>query len=231
MEVILKKILGFVALACLTLLALTGCAKTEMNLKNNLIEERNNLFVASDNLYNVTFSTGTREENYDFDGVVNEMVDFGIISISRNDNKPLANDKYSYTLNINGENHIGFLTKSEVDNTYSTDIGIQANNNDEINVIISFTGYTFEQPMTNVSNDFKVDKDAALKLATNELKTNLKNTHQDNAKYEVVMKILKDYSSGELKNYYWYIGVVSTNGNVFGVLIDTNTGAIVAKKV
>ena len=46
-----------------------------------------------------------------------------------------------------------------------------------------------------------------------------------------VMKILKDYSTEDLKNYYWYVGVVSTNGETLGILIDANSGDIIAKKV
>ena len=45
------------------------------------------------------------------------------------------------------------------------------------------------------------------------------------------MKILKDHSDSELKTYYWYIGVVATNGETLGILIDANSGEIIAKNV
>ena len=45
------------------------------------------------------------------------------------------------------------------------------------------------------------------------------------------MKILKDSSNAEINHYYWYVGVISTNGETLGILIDTNTGEIIAKKV
>ena len=51
-----------------------------------------------------------------------------------------------------------------------------------------------------------------------------------NVKIEVVMKIMKDYSQVDLKNYYWYVGAISTNGDTLGILIDANDGEIIAKK-
>ena len=44
-------------------------------------------------------------------------------------------------------------------------------------------------------------------------------------------KLLKDFSNTELKTYYWYVGIVSTNGETLGILIDANSGDIIAKKV
>ncbi len=46
------------------------------------------------------------------------------------------------------------------------------------------------------------------------------------------MKIIKDYSTddADVTRYYWYVGVVSTNGETFGVLIDANSGEIIATK-
>lgn len=225
-----KKILIFALLAISTL-SLSACGQSSVDLKNYLIEERTNLFTASDDIYSTTFSTGKREADYNFDGVINEMQDFGILTLSRNDNSSLATDTYTYILTINDEQHTGFLTKNPTDNNYSADLGVTAKNDDIIKVQISFTGYTFNKDMSNISNEFSVDSNAALKIANKQLKEDIENVTQDNAKIEVVMKILKDYSSGDLKNYYWYVGVVSTNGETLGILIDSSSGNVVAKKV
>ena len=56
-------------------------------------------------------------------------------------------------------------------------------------------------------------------------------TSDKNNKIEVVVKNLKDYSNSEVKNYYWYVGVISTNGDTLGILIDASTGDVIAKKV
>ena len=64
------------------------------------------------------------------------------------------------------------------------------------------------------------------------LKADIKNVLANkNVNIEVVMKVLKDHSNQDLKNYYWYIGVVATTGETFGILIDANNGNIIAKKV
>ena len=226
-----KKICLLALLLCLV--PLTACGKNyNINLADRVIEKRENLFVAYDDLYSATLSTGTREQDYNLDGVVTEAVPFGILTLTRTDLHPLANDTYSYIVTINDQKYSGFLTKSNTDNSYSADIEANTLGDEAVNVKISFTGYTFDQDLTNISKDFQVDSNAALKVAEKELKADLKNVLANkNVSIEVVMKVLKDHSNQDLKNYYWYVGVVATTGETFGILIDANNGNIIAKKV
>ena len=64
-------------MCALCIFAFAGCGKSSVNLKNYLIEQRENLYTANDNLYSVSLSTGTREQDYNFDGIINEKVPFG----------------------------------------------------------------------------------------------------------------------------------------------------------
>lgn len=224
-----KKFILFMLL-CATILSFSACKTQTINLGDYIIEERNNLFTASDDLYFATLSTGMRENDYAFDGVVNDKTEFGILTFSKLDKTPLANDTYTYVITIGDQNITGFLEKSEHDNTYSADIEQIIDDNAEITLNITFTGYNFSNTMTNTSNNFTVDKTTAVNLAQKEIKTDIDNLTKDkNNKIEVVIKILKDYSNGE--NYFWYVGVVSTNGETLGVLINAHTGDIIAKKV
>lgn len=227
-----KKKTLLVALFAVCVFAFVGCGKSKIDLNDFLIEKRENLFVACDDLYSVSFSTGLRENNYNFDGVINEKVPFGVISLTRNDNLPLANDTYTYIVNINDQTFTGFLEKSETNSSYSADLEVNTIGNENINVQVSFTGYTFNKDLENISSGFQVDNLTALKVAQKELGEDIENLLSDkNVKIEVVMKIMKDYSSTDLKNYYWYVGIISTNGDTMGILIDANTGDIIAKKV
>lgn len=227
----MKKKILIIAMFTLCLFGFVGCGKNKINLNNYLIEQRENLFGANDNLYTATFSTGIRESNYNFDGIVNEMIPFGVLTLTRNDNLPLANDTYTFIVTIDEQTYTGFLEKGN-NNSYSADLEVNTIGDEQINVQISFTGYTFNQDLTNISSSFNVDSDTAISIAEKELKTNLENLLKDkNVKIEVVMKLMKDYSSDEIKNYYWYVGIISTNGNTLGILIDSNSGEIIAKKV
>lgn len=227
----MKKKLLILSMLAMFVLCLSACGKNEIKIQDYLIEERNNLFTAQDSLYCVTFSTGMREENYNYDGIVNNKVEFGVLTLTRLDSNPLSNDTYSYTITINDEKLTGNLEKSPIDNSYAVDIEKKVDDNANISVQINFTGYKFNQNLTNSSKDFLVDKTAALNLANKELKENVKNITSNNNKIEVVMKILKDYSNTENSRYYWYIGVIATDGQTLGVLIDSNSGEVVAKKV
>lgn len=227
----MKKKILIVALFVLCLFGFVGCGKSKINLADFLIEQRENLFTACDDLYSVSFSTGMRESNYSFDGVINEKVPFGVLTLTRNQNLPLANDTYTYVVKINEETHTGFLEKGN-NNSYSADLEVNTVGDESINVQISFTGYTFNQNLTNTSSNFQVDGQTALNIAQKELGENVANLLKDkNVKIEVVMKLMKDFSNEDLQSYYWYVGIISTNGDTLGLLVDANTGDIIAKKI
>ncbi len=227
----MKKKLLLGMLLFVSVFFVSACGNNKIDLNNYLIEERENLFVAEGNLYNVTFSSGMREKDYALDGIKNEMTDFGIITMSRNDCSPMANDTYTYSLQVDGQEYTGFLEKSPIDNTYSIDIGVKVNNDAKLSIKVSFTGYTFMGDLINTSKDFSVDKNAAVKIANENLKDELNNITSDkNNKLEAIVKIVKDYSTSETKRYYWYVGVISTNGDTTGILIDANSGDIIATK-
>ena len=226
----MKKKIFTLLLAFVSIFVLSAWGKNKFNLTDYIVEERNQLFTASDDIYNVTLSTGLRETNYCLDGVVNELTDFAILSLCRNDNKPLATDSYAYIVKIGEETITGFLNKNETDNNYSTDLELCIPQESVINVKISFTGYSFNKDLENTSNTFNIDQATALNIANTELEENIKNIAHS-ANIEVVSKIVKDFSSSDIKNYYWYVGVISNKGETLGILIDSNSGEIIAKKV
>lgn len=225
-----KKILAL-GLLGIGLVGLSACGKqSDVTINNCIIEQRENLFIATDNLYQVSFSGGMREQNYAFDGVKNEMVPFGILTFNRLDYDPLATDSYTYTVNIDGVEYSGTLVNDEVENSYSVDLGVNASPTAQMDVTIEFTGYTFKQNLACVSGDFAVDQAAALKIANKEMQSQLNNLVTKENNIEAVIKIVRDYTSEDVCNYYWYVGGVTTNGETIGVLIDTTTGEILAKK-
>lgn len=222
----------FILLLAICSLCLTACGNKELNLNDYLIEERQNLYIAQDDVYTVSFSSGMREENYNFDGIKNNMTEFGIVTISRIDSAPMGQLDYNYTVKIDDQTYTGTLAKSEVENSYAADIQVKASENATINVQIVFGSYSFNKEMVNTSSNFEVDCNKAIEIANQALKKDIKQLTSDkNNKIEAVMKIVKDTSSSNPSNYYWYVGVVSTNGEILGVLVDSSNGQIIAKKV
>lgn len=229
----MKKIL-FILSIILCGVAFVGCGgnkKAETNFNNHLIEIRNNLFAGEDETFYATVCTGTREQDYALDGVVNELVPFGIVTLARLDNEMLKLDEYPFTLVVNGENVTGCLEKSPYDNTYSADIEQVISDDAELVLQLSIDGKNFNQALTNISSGFAVDKDSAITIACEQLKESIKDLSKEkNNASEAFIKILKDYS-GESNRYYWYVGIISPEGKTSGVLIDTNSGEIISKKV
>lgn len=208
-----------------------GNKKNETNFTNHLIEVRNNLFAGEDETFYATICTGEREKDYALDGTVNQLVPFGIVTLARLDNEALNNDEYSFTLVVNGENITGKLDKSPYDNTYSADIEQVIADDAEISLQVVVDGNNFNQPLTNVSSTFAINKDNAISIACEQLQDSVKNLSKGKGNFsEAFIKILKDYS-GESNRYYWYVGIISPEGKTSGVLIDTSTGDIISKKV
>lgn len=233
MEKIMKKILCVLSIVFCGIM-FVGCGgnkKNEINFNNHLIEIRNNLFAGESDVYYATICTGQRENEYALDGVVNELVPFGIVTFARLDNGLLNQDEYAFTLVVNGENITGSLEKSPYDNTYLADIEQVIPDDAEIRLELVVDGANFSKDLTNISSSFGVNKDRAISIACEELKESVKNlSTEENNLSEAFIKILKDYS-GENNRYYWYIGIISPEGKTSGVLIDANSGDIISKKV
>lgn len=225
-----KKIL--IVLFAICAFCLTACGNKDLKLNDYLIEERQNLFIAQDEVYTVSLSSGMREENYNFDGVKNNMTEFGIVTIARLDSAPMGNFDYNYTIKVDDQTFTGKLEKSEVENSYIADIEKRVNDSSSVSVQIVFGSTSFNKEMTNISSKFEVNSNKAIEIANQTLKKDIKQLTSDkNNKIEAVMKIVKDSSSADPCNYYWYVGVVSTNGEILGVLVDSSNGQIIAKKV
>ncbi|MBQ7880454.1 MAG: PepSY domain-containing protein [Clostridia bacterium] len=229
----MKKILCIlsIALCGVMFVGCGGIKDAETNFNNHLIEIRNNLFAGQNDEYYATVCTGQREQDYALDGVVNELVPFGIVTFARLDNEMLKQDTYAFTLVVNGENVVGSLEKSPYDNTYSADIEQVIADDAEITLELVVDGVNFSQALTNVSSSFQVSKDNAIDIACEELKDSVKAlSKEENNLSEAFIKILKDYS-GESNRYYWYVGIISPEGETSGVLIDATTGDVISKKV
>lgn len=228
----MKKILCILAVLC-CVVGLTACGgkKNEIDFNEHLIEIRNNIFAGQDESFYATVCTGEREQDYALDGVINELVPFGIVTMSRFDNERLNADSYPFTLVINGESVNGSLEKSPYDNTYSADIEQVIADDAEVVLQVVVDGVSFNQTLSNISKDFAVSKQDAINLACETLKSSIKNLSREEGSYsEGFVKILKDYS-GETDKYYWYIGIISPDGQTSGVLIDASTGSVVSKKL
>ena len=189
------------------------------------------MFVGEDDVYYATLCSGQREQDYALDGVVNELVSFGIVTLSRLDNERLNSDEYPFTLIVNGDNITGCLEKSPYDNTYSADIKQIIPDDADLELKLVVDGNNFNQTLENISSTFAIDKDNAISIACDELSESIKTLSKEKGSYsEAFIKILKDYS-GESNRYYWYVGIISPDGKTSGVLIDTASGDIISKKV
>ncbi|MDD4350847.1 MAG: hypothetical protein PHP83_01485 [Clostridia bacterium] len=224
-----KKIFTLILLALITVAF--GCKANNLMLQKHLIERRDNLFLYNDSTYCASFYTGEREEPYELDGEVNELVEFGIIIFYAHNQYKLSAESYPFELHVNDEIFTGNLERNDSDKTYSIDIEKTAPADAVVTLKVALPSANFEQTLVNVSKDFVITQNQAIKIAGEELSSVLKDILKSNKNVEVIVKMLKDFSDSESTKYYWYVGIVSSDGTTAGILIDTQTGEIISKKL
>lgn len=224
-----KKIFTLFLLVLITLAF--GCKANSLLLQKHLIERRDNLFLFNDNNYCASFYTGEREEPYALDGEINDMVEFGIVIFYAHNQYKLSAESYPFELHINDEVFTGNLERNNSDKTYSIDIEKSAPADAVVTLKVVLPSSDFNETLVNISKDFAISQEQAIQIASEELSSVLKQISKSDKNVEVIVKMLKDFSDSEQAKYYWYVGIVSSDGTTAGILIDTQTGEIISKKL
>lgn len=212
-----------VASSCFVLI---GCNSVYNEVSSNVSEIRYNIFTGTSGMISATFMCGKREKNYVINGYSGPLIDFGIITVSINSaNYDTQNIKAIVT--IDTHRHEEVLEQNPFDGTYVCDIKTTTNASD-LTLKLFFGDQTEQLTLTNISQNWKVDCNKALKIATKTTKQVLKKQIQSSFKGEVYVKIIEDTKVNK-GNYYWYVSFVCRNGETHTVLIDPTTAKVLAK--
>ena len=213
---------------CLVFL-LSGCtASAEEIAKNNLAEIHYNYFTGSTQNFKVSMWSGVREEPYETNGIRESLVDFCVISVVPQNN--VSTFGLSYTVEINSKTYNGEFEQSPFDKTLAADLEIQLNESDSIFAYIIVDGVTEISKMECISKNFGINSTQALDIAIKNYSQEIL-TLSNNGKIslEGYCKIIS--TDKNLGVYFWYIRFVNVDKKEISMVIDTNTGEIVAKKL
>lgn len=210
---------------------LVGCNKVDKKLQSmqsNISYYNNEMFVAEDANFYIELVSGSREKALIADGEVGEMAEYCTMNVT-----PVNLDmtNRSLTFKVTGEAGVyeGSLEKSIIGINYTANIEESQKLGAIKNVIITLGEQNFEYTLSNINTN-GIDYKKAVESVYNNCAEDLESMFDGNSfKSEIYIKISCDRSKNP-KEYFWFVNVVENSDNMFCVLVDMQTGEIIAKK-
>jgi len=223
----LFKIILFIFVIILSI-PLLGC-KTAIEKYGNYISElRDNIFLAQAENFSVKIITGRREDPFIMDGIVGEVRDFTVITVT-----PLLGlvQELNYSALINGETFEGALIPHPFQNTLSIDLRVFANGED-ISVKLKYqAGENITETVLtakSVRTPDMIDAHKAIEIAEKQLRYRIADFRVDgNFEAEIFVRLLQnpiDNSGG----FYWYVAFIARTGEIVATLINPISMEVVA---
>lgn len=198
-------------------------------LKQNISENCEAYFTGTTQNFYVNLYTGEREEPYLLDGISENKVPYCIVAIT-----PITqlqkSENMTYCVEINGSTVQGAFSESPFDNSFAGDLGLKVKSTDTIFVYVKYADSTEVAKMNCISIAFTITSEVALNSAiSNLLPDLLAITEGKEQSVECFIQVIN--KSPKLNIYFWCVNFVTVSGNCLTIIIDTQTGDILAKNV
>lgn len=211
-------------------LVLTGCTNKYFELtKENISEQRQNLYVGESQNITATFMSGYREKDYVINGYNTPLIEFGIITVMLEQNNIAKTDIATYSLTIGTNRYDGQMEINPFDGSYVADIKQLITLDENLTLKFTLGSFTEELNLNILSNTWQIDYNQALEIACDQLKPYLKQMTNNGFLGETYIKIIYDNKIQE-NAYFWYVNFVGRSGQSHSIIIEPNTGEVLAKK-
>ncbi len=209
---------------------LVGCNKVDKKLQsmqNSISYYNSQMLVAEDSTFYVEVVGGERESALIADGEVGEMTSYCLLNVT-----PINVDMTNKAINfkVTGENGVyeGSLEKNILGISYTANISEPDKLGNIKSLTLSIGETKFDYTLNNIM--LGIDYKKAVESVYNNCSSDLESMFDGNDfKSEVYIKISCDRSKNP-KEYFWFVNVVENSDNMFCVLVDMQTGEIIAKK-
>ena len=224
----MKKGFYLLPIICVFIFGLVGCSSVDASsyLKSNISEDCTCYFVGETNNFYVNMFSGKREQPYKLDGISNKTVDYTIVSVQKKGD--ISFNELQYCVEIDNQTYEGAFKPNPYDNTLDADLEILVDPNSKVYVYIKLVEETEVASLNNISNNFSVSSSTALDIAADEV-VSQKPDLGLSLTYECFIQVLNKDDSAHV--YFWIVNIVSSNGDMFNIIIDTATGQVLAKKM
>ena len=220
----MKKIFGIFGVFVIVgfvIVLIAGCAGSfSLAAQKSISEYRKNLFVAVDTDLGASFVTGKREEPYAYDGVSNELVQFGVLTVKFR--QAFVGVNPSYTLYIDSFQYNGQLEFNPFDGTFVADIEKEFDDNVDVSLRLHAGGKDYDLELVCTSKDFEIDYKQAFSVAINAMQQDLQ-SYIKNGKLEgeIFIKFIGDNTMQLDTVYYFIYFVPKGNGEGMACMVDT----------
>ena len=223
-----KIIVLVVLIICVLVVAFINCkVDLKSTIKDSLSEIRSELFVGESEHYRAYIASGYREEPYACDGVKNELVEFGVITMRA---KSGSINSASYSLKVDEKEYVGQFEYDPYSSALVVDVEKYISGDNAVELTLTVNGVSEQLSLVNKSKDFAVKIDDVISLiATNYEKELNELLSLNKLQAEIFIKIATDNDFTFDKNYY-YISICDKNGNMINFLVDVSDGNIIATK-
>jgi len=198
----------------------------------NLSEVRYNLFRGSNDSLSATLMTGEREQDYILNGIAEELVDFGIITVIFKEPVSALMGSPSYKLTVGDDYYEGELEKNPFDASYVADIEHKVSDDAQVYLLVEWDTLYETIKLDAISPEWQLNWEKALETAMDNISdTNFEALVKDGKlNAEVHVKIISD-PQGVTNQHYWYISIYGQNGSVIEMVINPVTSEVVSKRV
>ena len=200
--------------------------------QKNISEVRYNLFRGSNDALSATLMTGEREEDYILNGIAENLMDFGIITVLFKESTSTLLGSPTYKLTVGDEFYEGELEKSPFDASYVADIEHRVSDDAQVYLLVEWDTLYETLKLDAISPDWQLNWENALEVAMENISDTNFEELIDGGKLraEVHIKIISD-PQGVTNQHYWYISIYGQNGSVIEMVIDPTTSEVVSKRV
>lgn len=221
-----KFCLMFIITFCLFSLAFlfVGCGSSSGNIADKMSDSRYGVFDGTNGDYSATFIYGERENPYAPDGISNNKVNFGIISVVFS-NKQTENE-FNYTLKSDDKTFTGKIEKSPFTDEYLADIGTQLTSNSSIELTIEMPEENIIINLEKKSENWDIDYTRALKIGEEALQNEIAEMSK-NGNMEYYLKIISNKTN--FGTYFWAFTAISENGEKHTVVFSPFDKTILVK--
>lgn len=209
-----------IAVMLFTIFVLSSCNFEQKSEPYSMCHK--SVFAGSDDNFYVTLIYGIKEKDYKKDGVVNETYSFVTLSAL-----PLSyglfNKDYCYDLQLENETKTGKFSADLFGSGYVAEIDFKGDLQGEIKCKITCQDNEYNVILTNRIQgiDYKTATEKAKELLLEEL--------QEYDSYEITAKYISNNKSIE-SPYYWYVSFIKSEKEFVSVLLNGETGELIAKK-
>ena len=229
---VMKKFYIFIFIIIFSSLILVSCMDNTYNLAlNNISEIRENILVYKDDDIYVSFMSGTRESDYRLDGVSTTKTNFAVVNLEiLNEIFDFNSKNVSYSMIINDIKYEDKMLNNPYDNSFVADLKINATSIDHCEISFKIDDITKTVILSTITENWDIKAKDGLRIVCTDLKDYLKQHIYDNAlNAEIFIKVV--YNDKYSEGYFWYIQLVTTNGNVYTEIINPLNGEIVARNL